>query len=79
MATQDVQSSRLTQKCQATIPQSVRDVLGLAPGDRIVFEFEAGRVFIKKLQPLDLKYLQSVFKMLDEWASTADEIAYRDL
>lgn len=31
----------LTSKGQLTVPLEVRDVLGLAPGDRLLFEYEA--------------------------------------
>ncbi|MFZ4558222.1 MAG: hypothetical protein ACOYN8_17790 [Pseudanabaena sp.] len=36
-------------------------------------------VFIKKLSPLDLGYLNAIAGTLSEWASPEDEEAYRDL
>lgn len=37
------------------------------------------RVFIKKLPPLDLDYLNAIAGTLSEWTSPEDEEAYRDL
>lgn len=71
--------SRLTTKYQATIPQAVRETLGIAQGDCIAFEIESGQVTLKKVPPLDWDYLESVTETLSEWASPADDEAYRDL
>jgi bifunctional DNA-binding transcriptional regulator/antitoxin component of YhaV-PrlF toxin-antitoxin module len=53
--------------------------MGISQGDAVVFEIEEGRVFIKRLQPLDLDYLNAVSGTLSEWLSPEDEEAYRDL
>jgi AbrB family looped-hinge helix DNA binding protein len=79
MATQTLDSAKVTTKYQTTIPQAVRKKLGITQGDRIVFELEGERVYIRKVQPLDLDYLRAVSGTLDEWASAADEAAYGDL
>ena len=71
--------SRVTKKYQATIPQAVREVLGIAQGDCVAFEIEHGQVVLKKVPPLDWDYLHTVAGTLSEWASEADEEAYRDL
>lgn len=72
-------TTKVTTKYQATLPQAIREKLGITKGDRIIFELEGERVYIRKVQPLDLDYLQAVSGTLDEWASAADEEAYRDL
>ncbi|WP_271254178.1 AbrB/MazE/SpoVT family DNA-binding domain-containing protein [Pseudanabaena sp. Chao 1811] len=77
--TQKILASKVTSKFQATIPQSIRNAMGISQGDIVVFEIEEGRVFIKKLQPLNLDYLNAVSETLSEWASPEDEEAYRDL
>ncbi len=77
--TQKLLISKVTSKFQTTIPQSIRDAMGISQGDGIVFEMEEGRVFIKRLQPLDLDYLNALSGTLSEWSSTEDEEAYRDL
>ena len=79
MTTPRLSSAKGTTKYQVTLPQAVREKLGITQGDRIIFELEGERVYIRKLQPLDLDYLQSVSGTLDEWASAADQEAYSDL
>jgi antitoxin PrlF len=78
-ATKKLLVSKVTSKFQTTIPQTIRDAMGISQGDAVVFEMEEGRVFIKRLQPLDLEYLNAVFGTLSEWLSPEDEEAYRDL
>ena len=72
-------TSKVTQKYQATIPQTIRKKLGIQQGDRIAFEIEAEQVIIKKVLPLDWEYLEAVGDTLSEWSSEADEQAYCDL
>lgn len=72
-------TSKVTQKYQATIPQIIREKLEIAKGDRIVFEIEDEKVVLKKVSPIDWEYLESLTETLGEWASSADEEAYRDL
>lgn len=71
--------SRVTKKYQATIPQAVREALGITQGDCVAFEIEQGQVVLKKVLPLDWEYLSAVSGTLSEWASEADESAYGDL
>jgi len=77
--TKKLLASKVTSKFQTTIPQSIRDAMGICQGDVVVFEIEEGRVFIKRLPPLDLDYLNAFSGTLSEWSSTEDEEAYRDL
>ncbi len=71
--------SRVTKKYQATIPQAVREVLGITQGDCVAFEINQGQVVLKKVLPLDWEYLNAVTETLSEWTSAADEEAYGDL
>jgi AbrB family looped-hinge helix DNA binding protein len=71
--------SKVTKKYQATIPQSVREVLGITQGDCVGFEIKEGQVVLKKAPPLDWEYLDAVAQTLSEWSSAADEEAYSDL
>ena len=71
--------SKVTTKFQATIPQSIREALGINAGDRVQFEVEGERVVLTKLPDLDWEYLEAVSETLGEWASAADEEAYGDL
>ncbi|RQW84889.1 MAG: AbrB family transcriptional regulator [Geobacter sp.] len=72
-------TSKLTSKFQATIPEPVRKVLHLNAGDAIAFDIENNHIHIRKAQPVDLAFAQALEDTLNEWESTADEEAYRDL
>lgn len=43
-----VETARLTSKGQTTVPKSVRQALGLAPGDRVVWQVADDRVVLTK-------------------------------
>lgn len=71
--------AKITSKGQTTIPAEVRAALHIQPGDLIVWETEPdGSARVRRVQPLDLEYLKAVEGTLSEWASPADEEAYRD-
>lgn len=71
--------SRLTRKCQTTIPKDIRDVLHLQAGDLVAFEARGDVVTVRKATALDVEYLRSIEATLTEWSSAADEEAYRGL
>ena len=72
-------TSKLTKKYQATIPEPVRKLLHLETGDEIAFDIENNDVHLRKARPVDLAFAQSIEGTLTEWATQADEEAYRDL
>lgn len=72
-------SALVTTKGQVTIPKDVREVLGVAPGDRVVCEVAGDRVTVRKAGARDLDWLGLQEPALDEWASAADDAAYTDL
>lgn len=72
-------TSKLTSKYQATIPEPVRRLLRLEAGDAIAFEIVDSEVRLHKARPVDMAFAGSVEGTLTEWASKADEEAYRDL
>jgi AbrB family looped-hinge helix DNA binding protein len=72
-------TSKLTKKYQATIPEPVRKLLHLKTGDEIAFDIEDDDVHLRKARPLDLAFAKSIEGTLTEWATEADEEAYRDL
>ncbi|MCI4318410.1 MAG: AbrB/MazE/SpoVT family DNA-binding domain-containing protein [Candidatus Lutacidiplasmatales archaeon] len=48
-------SGTISQKGQITVPKDVRDALGLHPGDRLLFDVEAGdRAVVRKARPTRL-------------------------
>ncbi len=72
--------AKVTAKGQTTIPKEVREALEIAPGDLLVWELAPdGRAVVRRAQAWDLEYLRAVERTLSEWASPADEEAYRDL
>jgi antitoxin PrlF len=71
--------AKLSSKGQATIPLVVRRALNLSSGDSIAFEIDHGVVRIRRAEPIDIAYAKALEGTLSEWASDADEKAYRDL
>jgi len=72
--------AKITAKGQTTIPQDVRTALKVSPGDLIAWEVGAdGTATVRRVQSIDLEYLRAVEGTLTEWASSADEDAYREL
>ena len=72
--------SKITAKGQTTVPREVRNALKSKPGDLIAWEIEAnGRVAVRRIQPLDVEYLQAVQGTLSEWHTAEDEKAYGKL
>jgi AbrB family looped-hinge helix DNA binding protein len=48
-------SGTISEKGQITVPKDVRDALGLHPGDRLLFDVEAGdRAVVRKARPARL-------------------------
>ncbi len=77
---QTLSVSKLTSKCQATIPGRVRRQLGLKAGDSVAFKFKDGQMFLQKARPVDRVFASGVEETLkDEWHSENDERAYADL
>jgi antitoxin PrlF len=74
-------TSKLTTKCQTTIPKKIRGILDLHPGDSVVFEVARDeKVFIRKATPIDYEFAQALEgTLVSEWLSEYDEEAYRDL
>ena len=72
--------AKITSKGQTTIPADIRAALQVGPGDKLAWEvLEAGVVQVRRVQPLDMEFLQAMEGTRDEWAGAADEEAYRDL
>jgi AbrB family looped-hinge helix DNA binding protein len=72
--------SKITTKGQTTVPQEVRAALKSKAGDLLAWEVDKeGRVAVRRVQPLDVEYLQAVEKTMSEWNTAEDEAAYGDL
>jgi len=73
-------TSKLTTKSQATIPVKIRKILGLIPGDSVVFELDQNnKVVIRKATPIDFEFAKALEGTLSEWSSKNDQAAYCDL
>ena len=73
-------TSKLTSKSQATIPEKIRKILGLIPGDSVAFEVDQNKkVVIRKATPIDFEFAKAVEGTLSEWSSKNDQEAYCDL
>jgi antitoxin PrlF len=72
----DAHVSKLTSKAQTVIPKAVREKLGLRPGDLVRSVFEGEHVVIDRA-PTGIG--EDPFATFTEWASEADEKAYRSL
>jgi antitoxin PrlF len=71
--------SRITSKGQITIPKAVRTALAFDNGDLVAFVVEDDRATMRKVAQQAETMPGPVGTELTEWASLADEDAYRDL
>lgn len=72
--------AKITAKGQTTIPADIRAAMHVGPGDMLAWEMVSANVVqVRRVQPLDVEYLRAIEGTLDEWQSSADEDAYRDL
>ena len=72
--------SKITAKGQTTVPREIRTALYSNPGDLIAWDVEPdGRIAVRRIQPLDVEYLQAVQDTLSEWHTAEDEKAYGGL
>ncbi|MGF1550480.1 MAG: AbrB/MazE/SpoVT family DNA-binding domain-containing protein [Sphingomonadaceae bacterium] len=73
---------KLTVKHQVTIPRDVREALGLAAGDHVMFTLEEGRAILTKVDysdPADSQWFRFTMAQMPEWSSVEDDEAFRDL
>jgi bifunctional DNA-binding transcriptional regulator/antitoxin component of YhaV-PrlF toxin-antitoxin module len=68
--------SKVSVKSQTVLPREVRERLGVGPGDRLRYVFDASGVRLEKEAPREE---EDPFVAFGEWSSEADEAAYGDL
>jgi AbrB family looped-hinge helix DNA binding protein len=72
--------AKITSKGQTTIPQEIRTLLNVKPGDLLAWEdLGNGEVRVRRVEPLDLEYLRAIEGTLSEWSGAEDEAAYAQL
>lgn len=69
-------TSRISSKSQTTVPQAVRNALGLREGDELAYDIRDGRVTLTKARAV---VQDDPFATFSEWDSEADRRAYADL
>lgn len=69
-------TSRITSKAQTTVPQAVRNALGLREGDELAYEIANGQVILRKARPAGV---EDPFATFEEWSGEADAEAYANL
>jgi antitoxin PrlF len=74
-----MQTSKLSNKGQVTLPREVRQALGAQAGDTIAYEVEGNAVRLKRHGHFDTAFHAALSNTLDEWATEADEEAFGDL
>ena len=67
-------SAKITSKSQLVLPKAVREQLDVRPGDTLVFDYGPKGVRIEKAAAED-----DPFATFHEWASEADDEAYKEL
>ncbi len=71
--------SRLSSKGQVTIPKTIREELGLKPGDLVAYVVRDRGVRLERVEPFDAAYHAAISEALEEWASPEDDEAFGDL
>ncbi len=66
-------TSRITSKAQTTVPQAVRNALGVREGDELAYEIADGRVVLTKARP---PVEDDPFAEFQEWNSEVDRKGY---
>lgn len=69
-------TARLSSRSRIVIPKSIRELLGIGPGDVVAFEERGGEVVVRPIRPASR---EATFATFDEWSSDVDEAAYADL
>ena len=64
---------------RVTVPKSIRDAIGLQPGDLLGWELDKKSIRIRLISSVDLNYLRGVEANLSEWSTDVDEAAFAGL
>jgi antitoxin PrlF len=73
-------TSKLTSKAQTTIPQAVRNALGVKPGDEIAYAIADGHVLLTKAAKHRRGApFEDPFAFFGEWDTPEDDEAFGDL
>ncbi|MGQ0662449.1 MAG: AbrB/MazE/SpoVT family DNA-binding domain-containing protein [Pseudomonadota bacterium] len=71
--------TKLTAKCQTTIPSKVRRVLGVKAGDSVMFTVSGRKVTLRRAEKLDAGFLKLANDGFSDWNTPEADRAFRDL
>ena len=71
--------TKLTSKCQTTIPSKVREKLGIEAGDSVLFVIEDDTVTLKRAEKLDAGFLKLASESFADWNTPEANEAFDDL
>ncbi len=71
--------SRISEKGQITIPKNIRESLRAHPGDLLEYEVQGNTVLVKKVEAFDAAFHTALADTVNEWNSSEDDQAFRDL
>ncbi len=71
--------TKLTTKGQTTIPSKVRKILGVKPGDSVLFAIDGETVTVKRAERLDAGFLKLATDSFSDWNTPEADEAFRDL
>ena len=66
--------SKITSKGQVTVPQKIREKLGIEPGDSISYEVHEDSAVIRRIPKVDVEWAKSLAYTLSEWADDLDDV-----
>lgn len=69
----ELKTSTVSAKGQITIPVTIRRLLGIEPGDAVLYEVDGKRVRLKKLEQIDLEWARAIESTLSEWQGDGDD------
>ena len=72
-------TSKLSSRGRITLPQAIREALGAAPGDLILYDVEGSMVQMRRLDPVDTVFQAAFSSTLGEWVTPEDKEAFRHL
>lgn len=76
-----METAKISNTGQTTIPAPIREFLQIKKGDRLLFEIDDNKhVILRKIKPFDAEFALSLESTLsNEWSSDSDSEAYDDL
>lgn len=73
-------TAKISSKSQTVVPRQVRELLGVGPGDTLIYRLtDAGVILEKAADPVEDEDWGDPFACFTEWASPEDDEAFKDL